>query len=139
MIRRPPRSTRTDTLFPYTTLFRSFITSLALDDGRVIEGDLFVDCSGFRGLLIEGALHTGYSEWNHWLPCDSAVAMPCESEGDPAPFTRATAREAGWPWRIPLQHRTGTGYVYSGWPLDHDEATSEERRVGQAGDSRGRT
>src|SRR3546814_14415631 len=72
--------------------------------------------------LIEGALHTGYSEWNHWLPCDSAVAMPCESEGDPAPFTRATAREAGWQWRIPLQHRTGNGHVYSSAHLDHDAA-----------------
>src|SRR3546814_558873 len=98
-----------------------FITSLALDDGRVIEGDLFIDCSGFRGLLIEGALETGYSEWSHWLPCDSAVAMPCENVGDPVPFTRATAREAGWQWRIPLQHRTGNGH-----------GRSEERRVGKA-------
>ncbi|MHA4836173.1 tryptophan halogenase family protein [Sphingopyxis sp. MSC1_008] len=99
-----------------------FITGLAMDDGRAIEGDLFVDCSGFRGLLIEAALQTGYTEWSHWLPCDSAVAMPCEGGGDPAPFTRSTAREAGWQWRIPLQHRDGNGYVYSSAHLGHDEA-----------------
>ncbi|HEY0594283.1 tryptophan halogenase family protein [Sphingopyxis sp.] len=99
-----------------------FIAAIALDDGRLVEGDLFVDCSGFRGLLIEGALRTGYTEWNHWLPCDSAVAMPCENEGDLSPFTRSTVREAGWQWRIPLQHRTGNGYVYSSAHLGHDEA-----------------
>ena len=99
-----------------------FITAIEMDDGRTIEGDLFVDCSGFRGLLIEGALQTGYAEWSRWLPCDSAVAMPSEGEGDPAPFTRSTAREAGWQWRIPLQHRDGNGYVYSSAHLGHDEA-----------------
>ncbi len=99
-----------------------FIERLTLDDGRVIEGDLFVDCSGFRGLLIEGALETGYVDWQHWLPCDSAVAMPASREGDPPPYTRSTAREAGWQWRIPLQHRDGNGYVYSSAHLDHDEA-----------------
>ena len=99
-----------------------YIEALALDDGRVVEGDLFVDCSGFRGLLIEGALETGYESWNHWLPCDSAVAMPAASTGDPAPFTRSTAREAGWQWRIPLQHREGNGYVYSSAHLGHDAA-----------------
>lgn len=99
-----------------------YIETLTLDDGRVIEGDLFVDCSGFRGLLIEGALETGYTAWNHWLPCDSAVAMPSERDGDPAPFTMSTAREAGWQWRIPLQHRDGNGYVYSSAHLGHDEA-----------------
>lgn len=99
-----------------------FITSIAMDDGRTIKGDLFIDCSGFRGLLIEGALRTGYTEWSHWLPCDSAVAMPSEGKGDPAPFTRSTAREAGWQWRIPLRHRDGNGYVYSSAHLGHDEA-----------------
>lgn len=99
-----------------------YIEALTLDDGRMIEGDLFVDCSGFRGLLIEGALETGYESWSHWLPCDSAVAMPAASAGDPPPFTRSTAREAGWQWHIPLQHRTGNGYVYSSAHLDHDEA-----------------
>jgi tryptophan halogenase len=99
-----------------------YIEALTLDDGREIEGDLFVDCSGFRGLLIEGALETGYESWSHWLPCDSAVALPSASAGDPAPFTRSTAREAGWQWRIPLQHRDGNGYVYSSAHLAHDEA-----------------
>ncbi|MDZ3832967.1 MAG: tryptophan halogenase family protein [Sphingopyxis sp.] len=99
-----------------------FIEVLALDDGRTIAGDLFVDCSGFRGLLIEGALGTGYEEWSHWLPCDSAVAMPTTREGDPAPFTRSTVRDAGWQWHIPLQHRDGNGYVYSSAHQDHDEA-----------------
>lgn len=99
-----------------------FITSVAMEDGRAVDGDLFVDCSGFRGLLIEGALQTGYTEWRHWLPCDSAVAMPSAGEGDPAPYTRSTAREAGWQWRIPLQHRDGNGYVYSSAHLGHDEA-----------------
>ena len=99
-----------------------FITAIAMDDGRTIEGDLFIDCSGFRGLLIEGALETGYANWSHWLPCDSAVAMPSDSEGDPSPFTRSTAREAGWQWRIPLRHRDGNGYVYSSAHLGHDEA-----------------
>ncbi len=99
-----------------------FIMSIAMEDGPAIEGDLFIDCSGFRGLLIEGALNTGYAEWSHWLPCDSAVAMPSEGVGDPSPFTRSTAREAGWQWRIPLQHRDGNGYVYSSAHLEHDEA-----------------
>ncbi|MBJ7498884.1 MAG: tryptophan 7-halogenase [Sphingopyxis sp.] len=99
-----------------------FITGLGMDDGRTMEGDLFVDCSGFRGLLIEGALRTGYSEWSHWLPCDSAVAMPSHGAAEPAPFTRSTAREAGWQWRIPLQHREGNGYVYSSAHLEHDKA-----------------
>lgn len=99
-----------------------FIDSLLLDDGRVIEGDLFVDCSGFRGVLIEGALKTGYVDWRQWLPCDGAVAMPAAREGDPPPFTRSIAREAGWQWRIPLQHRDGNGYVYSSAHLEHDTA-----------------
>ena len=90
-----------------------FVTGVALEDGRTLEAELFVDCSGFRGLLIEGALATGYQEWTHWLPCDRAVAMPCENAGPLLPYTRSTAREAGWQWRIPLQHRTGNGYVYS--------------------------
>ena len=90
-----------------------FVTGVALEDGRAFDGDLFVDCSGFRGLLIEGALQTGYQDWTHWLPCDRAAAMPCEKTvGDFTPYTRSTAREAGWQWRIPLQHRTGNGHVY---------------------------
>jgi tryptophan halogenase len=89
-----------------------FIEALALEDGRRIEADLFIDCSGFQGLLIEKALESGYEDWSHWLPCNRAVAVPCESGGDFTPYTRATARKAGWQWRIPLQHRTGNGYVY---------------------------
>jgi tryptophan halogenase len=90
-----------------------FIRSLKLDDDTEIEADLYLDCSGFRGLLIEQALKTGYEDWTHWLPCDRAVAVPSENVGPPAPYTRSTARDAGWQWRIPLQHRTGNGYVYS--------------------------
>ena len=88
-----------------------FVESVALQDGSRIEADLFIDCSGFRGLLIEQALQTGYEDWSRWLPCDRALAVPCESAGTLTPYTRSTAREAGWQWRIPLQHRIGNGYV----------------------------
>jgi tryptophan halogenase len=101
-----------------------FIESVTLSDGRVIAGDLFVDCSGFRGLLIEQTLHAGYEAWNDVLPCDRAMAVPCERVAKTTPFTRATAREAGWQWRIPLQHRTGNGYVYCSEFLSDDEAAS---------------
>lgn len=99
-----------------------FVESVRLDGGRAVEGDFFIDCSGFRGLLIEEALHTGYEDWTHWLPCDRAVAMPCASSADFTPYTRSTARDAGWQWRIPLQHRTGNGYVYCSRFIDDDEA-----------------
>ena len=99
-----------------------FIESVKLDDGRVIEGDLFIDCSGFRGLLIEQTLHAGYEDWSHWLPCDRAMAVPCERVAATTPYTRSTSREAGWQWRIPLQHRTGNGYVYCSEFLSDDEA-----------------
>jgi tryptophan 7-halogenase len=89
------------------------VRALKLKDGRELEADFFVDCSGFRGLLIEQALQTGYEDWTHWLPCDRAQAVPTQSTGPLLPFTRATALEAGWQWRIPLQHRTGNGHVYS--------------------------
>ena len=98
------------------------VTAVTLDDGRVLEADLFIDCSGFRGLLIEGALETGYDEWTRWLPCDRAVAVPCEHGAGFTPYTRSTAREAGWQWRIPLQHRVGNGYVYSSAHLGDQEA-----------------
>jgi len=101
-----------------------FIRALQLDDGRQVEADLFIDCSGFRGLLIEQALKTGYEDWTHWLPCDRAVAVPCESTGPLTPFTRSTAREAGWQWRIPLQHRIGNGYVYCSRFISDDEAAA---------------
>jgi tryptophan 7-halogenase len=89
------------------------IAAVLLDGGKHVEGDLFVDCSGFRGLLIEQTLKTGYEEWKHWLPCDRAVAAPCETFHRSLPYTRSTARDAGWQWRIPLQHRVGNGYVYA--------------------------
>ena len=99
-----------------------FVEQVVLQDGRRIEGDLFIDCSGFRGLLIEEALKTGYDDWSHWLPCNRAMAVPCESAGEPLPYTRSTAREAGWQWRIPLQHRIGNGYVYCSEYISDDEA-----------------
>lgn len=98
------------------------VETLTLDNGQAITGDFFVDCSGFRGLLIEQTLQAGYVDWREWLPCDRAVAIPCAKSGDPIPYTRATAREAGWQWRIPLQHRTGNGYVYCSEFLDDDAA-----------------
>jgi tryptophan halogenase len=103
-----------------------FVTALVLKDGRRVEGDLFIDCSGFRGVLIEGALKAGYEDWTRWLPCDRAVALPCASPGGLPPYTRATADRAGWRWRIPLRHRLGNGYVYSSAEIDDDAA---ERRL----------
>ena len=92
---------------------------------RRIAGDLFIDCSGFRGLLIEQTLHAGYEDWTRWLPCDRAVAMPTANMGTAiTPYTRSTARAAGWQWRIPLQHRTGNGYVYSSAHCSDDEAAA---------------
>lgn len=89
------------------------VESVTLADGSTLAGDLFIDCSGFRGLLIEQKLETGYEEWKKWLPCDRAVAVPSRYSGQPDPFTRCTARASGWQWRIPLQHRMGNGLVYS--------------------------
>jgi len=100
------------------------VTGVLLDNGKLIEGELFVDCSGFRALLIEGALKTGFEDWSHWLPCDRALAVPCASTQDITPYTRATARGAGWQWRIPLQHRVGNGHVYSSKYISDDEATA---------------
>ena len=97
------------------------ISGLVMDNATVV-GDFFVDCSGFRALLIEGALKTGYTDWSHWLPCDRALAVPCESAQPLTPFTRATARDAGWQWRIPLQHRTGNGHVYASSHMSDDQA-----------------
>jgi tryptophan 7-halogenase len=99
-----------------------FITSILLDNGKAIEADLFIDCSGFRGLLIEETLASGYEDWSHWLPCDRAVAAPCASNGPLSPYTRATAREAGWMWRIPLQHRVGNGHVYCSSYISDEDA-----------------
>jgi tryptophan 7-halogenase len=90
------------------------VRSVKLEDGRELSADLFIDCSGFRGLLIEGTMKSGFEDWSHWLPCDRALAVPTErGPGNPTPFTRSTAHEAGWQWRIPLQHRTGNGHVFS--------------------------
>jgi len=101
-----------------------YIDGLAMEDGTIVGGDLFIDCSGFRGLLIEKALQTGYEEWNRWLPCDSALAVASERTGDPDPYTRATAHAAGWQWRIPLQHRTGNGHVFSSAYTSRDDAAT---------------
>ena len=100
------------------------VEAVTLQSGERIEGDLFIDCSGFRGLLIEGAMQSGFEDWSHWLPCDRAYAVPCETGGDRLPMTRATARPAGWQWRIPLQHRIGNGYVYSSAHISDDEAAA---------------
>ncbi len=100
-----------------------FIESLELDGGRTIEGDLFIDCTGFRGLLIEQTLRTGYEDWSHWLPADSALPVQTQSTGPAPPYTCATARDAGWQWRIPLQHRVGNGVVYCSGFMSDDEAT----------------
>jgi tryptophan halogenase len=101
-----------------------FIRSLSMHGGSIIEGDLFIDCSGFRALLIGEVLGIGFEDWSHWLPCDRAFAVPCENSGPPAPYTRATADSAGWRWRIPLQHRVGNGYVYSSDFIGDEEAQS---------------
>ncbi|MBU6299587.1 MAG: tryptophan 7-halogenase, partial [Alphaproteobacteria bacterium] len=99
-----------------------FVKSVELSGDRVIDADLFVDCSGFRGVLIEQALKTGYEDWSKWLPCNRAFAVPCETRGQLTPFTRATARQGGWQWRIPLQHRVGNGHVYCSAFISDDEA-----------------
>jgi tryptophan 7-halogenase len=101
-----------------------FIEAVVMEDGARIEGDLFIDCSGFRALLIEEALNTGYEDWSHWLPCNRAVAVPSARTEPLLPYTRSTARAAGWQWRIPLQHRTGNGHVYCSDHVSDDEAAS---------------
>lgn len=101
-----------------------FITKLILDNGTQIEGELFIDCTGFRALLIEQCLQTGYDDWSHFLPCNRALAVPTERTEPLIPYTRSTARVAGWQWRIPLQHRTGNGLVYCSSELSEDEAST---------------
>lgn len=98
------------------------IKKAILESGLSVEGDLFIDCSGFRGLLIEDTLKTGYEDWSQWLLCDRAIAMPTELQTKAPLYTRAIAREFGWQWQIPLQHRTGNGYVYSSQFLSDDVA-----------------
>ncbi|MET0310248.1 MAG: tryptophan halogenase family protein [Sphingomonas sp.] len=98
------------------------IAALVLESGRRVEGDLFIDCTGFRALLIEQTLETGFDDWGEWLPTDSAFAVQSELVGEPVPYTRAIAHDAGWRWRIPLQHRMGNGLVFSSAHLSDDEA-----------------
>jgi len=98
------------------------IAALTLESGERIEGDLFLDCTGFRALLIEQHLHAGFEDWTHWLPCDAAIAIQTENVGPPVPYTRAMAHDAGWQWRIPLQHRSGNGLVYCSRYLSRDDA-----------------
>lgn len=99
-----------------------FVQSVTLKNGTTIEGDFFIDCTGFRGLLIDKTLKTGYEDWTHWLPCDRAVAVASSQEGSPLPYTRATAWSAGWQWRVPLQNRLGNGLVYCSKYMSDDEA-----------------
>lgn len=99
-----------------------FIKALHLESAEIIEGDLFVDCTGFKGLLIEDALGAGYDDWSHLLPCDSALAVPSERHEKTAPYTRSIAHDAGWQWRIPLQHRNGNGHVYSSRYITDEQA-----------------
>jgi len=101
-----------------------YIDAVELENGTSIGGDFFIDCSGFRGLLIEQTLQTGYEDWSGWLPADRALAVPCESVKSMTPFTRATAHQSGWQWRIPLQHRTGNGHVYCSRYISDDEAAA---------------
>lgn len=99
-----------------------YISSVQLENGPQVQGDFFIDCSGFRGLLIGETLNVGYEDWSRWLPVNRAAAMPCENAGELLPFTRATAREFGWQWRIPLQHRIGNGYVYCNQFISDNDA-----------------
>jgi tryptophan halogenase len=101
-----------------------FIEAVVLQSGERVNGDFFVDCSGMRALLIGQALNSDYEDWSHWLPCDRAIAVPCESVEPLVPYTRSTAHSAGWQWRIPLQSRIGNGHVYSSRFMGQDEATS---------------
>ena len=99
-----------------------FISALELEDGQCVNGDFFIDCTGFKGLLIEQALHTGYEDWSHFLPCDSAIAVQTKLHDAPVPFTRSIAHDAGWRWQIPLQHRMGNGLVYCRRYLSDEQA-----------------
>jgi tryptophan halogenase len=100
------------------------IASVKLQSGETVEGDFFVDCSGMRSLLLGQTLGVGFDDWSPWLPCDRAYAVPSENTGELTPYTRSTAREAGWQWRIPLQHRMGNGYVFSTAFTDEDRAAA---------------
>lgn len=99
-----------------------FIDSVSLESGDVVQGDLFFDCSGFRALLMGQALGVGFTDWAHWLPCDSAQTVACERTGPLLPYTRSTAKTAGWQWRIPTQHRTGNGHIYASDHISDEDA-----------------
>lgn len=99
-----------------------FVSSVTMEGGKEIAGDLFVDCSGFRGLLIEQTLKSGFTDWSHWLPCDRAVAIQSAGDGTVLPYTRSTAWSAGWQWRVPLQKRNGNGVVYCSAHMEQQEA-----------------
>lgn len=99
------------------------IRSVRLESGATVVGDYFIDCSGFRSLLLGQTLQVPFEDWSHWLPCDRAMAVPCEGAEPVLPYTRSTAKAAGWQWRIPLQHRTGNGYVYCSNFISDDEAS----------------
>ena len=107
------------------------IHSLLLQSGERICADFFVDCSGFRGVLIEQTLQAGYQDWSKWLPANRAIAVPCENSGELSPYTRATAQDSGWIWKIPLQHRTGNGHVYcNDFISDEDAQTTLLSQLG---------
>jgi tryptophan 7-halogenase len=99
-----------------------FVTAVNLDDDRRVRGDLFIDCSGFRSLLLGQKLGVEFEDWSHWLPCDRAIAVPTEPDETLFPYTRAIAQDCGWQWRIPLQHRTGNGHVYSSAHISTEDA-----------------
>ncbi len=101
-----------------------YISALVMEDGAQIDGELFIDCTGFRALLIEQTLKSGYEDWSYWLPCNRAMAVPTARTEPLLPYTRSTARKTGWQWRIPLQHRTGNGLVYCSDYLTDDDAAS---------------
>lgn len=109
------------------------IEMLVMEDGTRIEGDFFVDCSGFRGQLIDKTLNSGFEDWSHWLPCNSAIAIATEQVEQPLPYTKAIAHEAGWQWRIPLQHRVGNGHVYCDQFITKQQAldTLEQNLIGK--------
>lgn len=100
------------------------LTGVRLHNGQTISGEFFFDCTGFRSLLLDKALGVPWVDWRHWLPCDRALAVACQHEGPLLPYTRSTAKSAGWQWRIPTQHRTGNGHIYCSELMSEDEATS---------------
>ena len=101
------------------------LTGVRLANSQTVSGDFFFDCTGFRSLLLDKTLGIPWVDWRHWLPCDGALAVACQHDGPPRPFTRSTAKSAGWQWKIPTQHRTGNGHIYCSEFKGEDEATSE--------------